>query len=68
MEYCFAENLRRERKNLGLTQLELAKKVGVSRTTVSQWESTERYPTLDKIYDIANALKVSVSALVDTSS
>ena len=68
MEYCFAENLRKERKNRGLTQIELAGKVGVSQTTVSQWESTEKYPTLDKIYDIANALKISVSALVDASS
>ena len=48
MEYCFAENLRKERKNRGMTQIELAGKVGVSQTTVSQWESTEKYPTLDK--------------------
>lgn len=68
MEYCFAENLRRVRKSQGMTQLELAVKVGVSRTTVCQWESTERYPTLDRIYDVANALKVPVSVLVDTSS
>ena len=68
MEYCFAENLRTERKRRGMTQIELAGKVGVSQTTVSQWESTEKYPTLDKIYDIANALKISVSALVDASS
>ena len=68
MEYCFAKNLRKERKNRGMTQIELAGKVGVSQTTVSQWESTEKYPTLDKIYDIANALKISVSALVDASS
>ena len=68
MEYCFAKNLRKERKKRGMTQLELAGKVGVSQTTVSQWESTEQYPTLDKIYDIANVLKISVSALVDASS
>ena len=68
MEYCFAKNLRKERKKRGMTQLELAGKVGVSQTTGSQWESTEKYPTLDKIYDIANALKISVSALVDASS
>lgn len=68
MEYCFAKNLRTERKRRGMTQIELAGKVGVSQTTVSQWESTEKYPTLDKIYDIANALKISVSALVDASS
>lgn len=68
MEYCFAKNLRKERKRRGMTQIELAGKVGVSQTTVSQWESTEKYPTLDKIYDIANALKISASALVDASS
>lgn len=68
MEYCFAENLRRVRKSKGMTQLELAEKAGVSRSIVSQWENAERYPVLDKVYDIAKALKVPVSALVDTSS
>lgn len=63
-KYSFAANLKRERTNKGVTQHELARKIGVRQNTVSAWESAERYPTLDHIYDIANFLEIPVGALV----
>lgn len=63
-QYNFPMNLRRERKERGLTQDELARGIGVSRVTVSEWETNTRYPTLDRIYDIAKLLKIPVSTLV----
>lgn len=63
-QYNFPMNLRRERKERGLTQDELAQGIGVSRVTVSEWETNTRYPTLDRIYDIAKFLKIPVSTLV----
>lgn len=63
-KYSFATNLKRERTNKDVTQHELARKIGVRQNTVSAWESAERYPTLDHIYDIANFLGISVSTLV----
>ncbi len=42
--------IRRARKLLGLTQQELAAKVGVSRNTVDSWENDRAYP---KRYDVA---------------
>lgn len=66
-QYNFPMNLRRERKERGLTQDELARGIGVSRVTVTEWETNTRYPTVDRIYDIAKFLEIPVSALVSDS-
>ena len=41
-----ASNLTKYRKNLGLTQLELAEKLNYSDKTLSKWERGESIPTL----------------------
>lgn len=63
--YWFSENLRNERKKRNLSQKEFAKKLGVSQNTISNWENCDRYPTIDKVIDIANILGVSVSHLLE---
>jgi transcriptional regulator with XRE-family HTH domain len=63
-QYSFATNLKRERQNLEITQKELADGVHVSQNTVSDWELCKCYPPIDKIYDIANFLKIPVSKLI----
>ena len=52
------------RKALQLTQAELAEEIGVSPQAVSRWESGKNLPDLDKLPDIAEALKVSVRRLL----
>lgn len=63
-QYSFATNLKRERQNLEITQKELADGVHVSQNTVSDWELCKCYPPIDKIYDIANFMKIPVSKLL----
>lgn len=63
-QYNFPMNLRRERKKRGLTQDELARGIGVARVTVTEWETNTRYPTVDRIYDIAKFLEISASTLI----
>lgn len=53
--------LRRER---GLTQEELAKKLFVTRQAVSRWENGETAPGIDMIKLIAIALQVPVTELI----
>ena len=45
------------RKALGFTQAQLAKELGVIRTTVSRWEMTSgRYPIPEAIVRLLNCL------------
>lgn len=64
MEYCFAENLKKFRKKRGYTQYELAKKIGMSQNILCEWENNTRYPSIDKVYDLAKALEIRVEFLL----
>lgn len=58
------DNIREFRIKAGLTQNELAKKIDVSDITISRYENGRREPSLDTLFDISNALNVSVNKLV----
>lgn len=60
------QNIRKYRKELKLTQEELAKKVGVIQSNVYRWERDIVVPSLETIKKIANALEVSVDGLLFT--
>ena len=53
--------IRRRRKRLRLTQLQLAKKAGISRIYVTQLEQGRKVPCANTITRIADALDVNVS-------
>lgn len=52
------------RTQLGLSQEELAEKLGVSRQSVSKWETGQSVPDLEKIIKLADLFGVSVDELV----
>ena len=58
------EKIARKRKDLGITQIEFADKMCVTRQTVSRWEAGTVYPDIDKISDIAELLHVSCDYLL----
>lgn len=53
------------RKNLGLTQGELGKKVGVSEAAIRSYETGKRKPKEKHLEKIAKALDVRMEALTD---
>ena len=57
--------LARVRKEKGVTQEELARKVYVTRQAVSRWETGETTPSIDMTKLIAQALDVPVMRLLD---
>lgn len=62
------ENIIRDRrKELGLSQEELAKKCGVSRQTVNAIENNKYDPTLSLAFHLAKALQVTVDQLFTPS-
>ena len=52
------------RKNLGMTQEELAKKLFVTNKAVSKWENGQSFPDIALFEPIAEALGISVSELI----
>ena len=76
----FGENLKRIRKSRGLTQAELAEKIGVTqacigkyetgkrvscdRTTIVKYENGENASALERLFAIAEALDCTVSELL----
>lgn len=55
------------REYRGLTQQQLAEKVGISKPYLSQLESGKRSGTTDVLMSIAQALNVGLEELVDTN-
>lgn len=55
--------IRNKRKELGLSQEELAKKCGVSRQTINAIENNKYDPTLTLAFCLAKELKVTVDEL-----
>ena len=61
----FGDKLYELRKKNGYSQEELADKLGVSRQSVSKWESNSTYPETDKIIQIANLFDCSMDDLIN---
>lgn len=56
------------RKNLGLTQKEVAEKLGVAHTLVSSWENCEKKISADKCKKLSQIFGVPVSYLLCSES
>ena len=60
----FGANLKALRKKAGLTQEELAFRVGLTARTIVRWETNNSVPDLDDIKRLAEALHVSEQQLL----
>lgn len=59
----FGRYISRRRKQLGMTQAELAKRMGVSKSAVAKWEADGGFPDRDNLKALSVALNVSTSEL-----
>lgn len=55
------------RKKFNYTQEQLAEKIGVTRQTLSNWESNITSPDLNQACILCNLLKVNISDLIDNN-
>jgi len=60
------EQLKTARVKQGISQYELAKRSGISRTMIHHLENGKRNPSLITIHALAAALDVNLSQLVQT--
>lgn len=59
------EKLKEARKQIGLSQEQLAKKINVSRSAIAKWESDKGIPDIENIKMISFCLNVSIDYLLD---
>ena len=63
----FSERLKKLRKQTGLTQVDVAVKLGISQQAYGSWERGVKKPTQENLVKIAQILNVSVDYLVGNS-
>ena len=59
-----SENIKKLRIANGLSQVELAKKLGLTKQCVSNWENDNVMPSIDMLVKIANLFKVSTDHIL----
>lgn len=64
MKNKFKDNLKSLREDKGIGQVELAKKIGVSKGTISFWENGLREPTMSSLISLSQFFDVSIDYLV----
>ena len=64
---AFVERLKELRKQAHLTQVELAKRLGIGQSSYADWERGKKKPTQENLVKIAQILDVSIDYLVGNS-
>ena len=68
MDQAFAETIKRLRNERGLSQIQLAEQMFVTRSTVARWENGSRMPDAVMITRLAKCLGTSTEALFNLVS
>lgn len=63
----YVRSIKELRIAAGLTQAELAGRIGVSQATVGMWETGSRTPRVPKLLELSKLLGCSVSDLLEDS-
>ena len=63
--YVTGSTIRKLREGRGLTQAELAERIGVSSKTISKWETAKGLPDISLLQPLAQALGISVIELMN---
>lgn len=62
----FSEQLKRARISQGLTQQQVADRIGITNSTYCGYETGKRQPDVSKIKQLANVLNTSGDVLLET--
>ena len=64
MKNTFAANVKNLRKEIGITQTELAEKIFVNKSMISAYEKGKRMPSLDVLIQLSAIFNVSIDYLL----
>jgi len=59
----YGVKIKENREKLGLTQQELAEKIGFSQNAVHQWETEKREPSIEVLIKMADLFEVTLDEL-----
>lgn len=62
----FGERISYYRKNVNITQEELAYRLGVTSQAISKWERNQSYPDIGTFAELCRALRISADVLLET--
>lgn len=65
--YDLCERIAELRNSLGITQAELGKKLGVTRSAVNSWEMGLSIPQLKHVIQMARIFNTTVDSLINSS-
>ena len=60
---CLGQYIAKRRKYMGLTQEELAEKVGVSKSAIAKWETDRGLPDRDNLKRLSVVINVTVEEM-----
>lgn len=60
----FKDKLQRIRKDLKLSQEDLAEKLDISRQAIAKWETGQAYPEIDNLIKLSNLFQITIDRLI----
>lgn len=64
MKAEFSENLKKLREEKGISQTELARRLGVNKSLISSYENMERLPSLNALVKLSYQFGISMETLL----
>lgn len=61
---ALAEQLKASRENKGLSQSDVARKLNITRQSISKWETGKSYPDLDNLVLLSEIYEISIDELL----
>lgn len=66
LKELIARNLKKYRQEAGLSQVELAEKLHIRSSSVSNWENGRNSIDIDTLFRVSKILGVSINQMIDT--
>lgn len=60
----YGDEIKSHREHLGISQLELSKRIGISHQNINRWESGKTLPNIDFCVKLADFFGISLDELV----
>jgi repressor LexA len=60
-----SDKIKSNRQSISMTQAALAQAIGTTQQVIARYESGEQEPTVSRLIEIAKALKIKPSELID---